>query len=191
MTITLDNSILDAIIFDESIQEAVPSNNYPYFNRKSGLDHYRLLSYLASQVNGKTLIDIGTNSGGSALALSTNKTNKVISYDVYTDIGVVSLQSISNIELRIKDCREDKDDLINSPIIMLDTTHDGIHEKLVYDFLVTGGFSGLLVMDDINYFSGLTNFWNTIQTKKLDITKYGHVTGTGLVVFNDTEIILQ
>ena len=42
-----------------------------------GKEHYKLLAYLSTLFNDTYFIDIGTNYGNSALALSYNNTNKI------------------------------------------------------------------------------------------------------------------
>ena len=48
----------------------------------AGQSEYRLYAYLSTFFNKTTILDIGTRTGGSGLALSYNPTNKVISYDL-------------------------------------------------------------------------------------------------------------
>ena len=45
-------------------------------------EHYKLLAYLSSFFNNETIVDIGTYRGLSALALSYNSSNKIITYDI-------------------------------------------------------------------------------------------------------------
>ena len=52
-----------------------------YFLEAPGKEHYRLLSYISTLYNGVTILDIGTYKGCSALALSFNPSNKVVSFD--------------------------------------------------------------------------------------------------------------
>ena len=48
----------------------------------AGQSEYKLYAYLSTFFNKSTILDIGTRVGGSALALSYNPTNQVISYDL-------------------------------------------------------------------------------------------------------------
>jgi tRNA1(Val) A37 N6-methylase TrmN6 len=48
----------------------------------SGISEYRLYAYLSTLFNQTTILDIGTRTGGSALALSYNPKNNVRSYDI-------------------------------------------------------------------------------------------------------------
>ena len=46
--------------------------------------------------------------------------------------------------------------------------------------------------DDIHLNEQMRVFWENVTDKKIDVTKYGHVTGTGIINFSkDMEIILK
>ena len=57
------------------------------YNNLSGINEYRLYSYLSTLFNNITILDIGTGYGTSAIALSHNETNQVISYNIVDQIG--------------------------------------------------------------------------------------------------------
>lgn len=152
-----------------------------YFWLEPGTEHYKLLAYLSTCWHGATLIDLGTDKGCSALALSYNRSNRVISYDI-EDRKLAPI-SVPNIEFRVKNALEDREDLLRTPLIMLDTAHDGVFEQQVYDMLVTAGYEGLLLLDDIYLNAAMQDFWNRISRDKLDLTPIGHWSGTGLARF--------
>ena len=52
------------------------------FYGKPGYQHYRLLAYLSTLCNNTTILDVGTQFGDSAFALSYNTTNVVHSLDI-------------------------------------------------------------------------------------------------------------
>jgi len=154
-----------------------------YFLEKAGQEHYRLLAYISTLYNGKTLIDIGTYRGCSSLALSYNTNNTVESFDLYELKELTYLPS--NINYNIDNIASDKYiDMINqSPFIMLDTDHDGIFEQELYEFLRSINWKGILLLDDILLCDPMKEFWNNITEEKYDISDLGHITGTGLVYF--------
>ena len=152
-----------------------------YFWLEPGTEHYKLLAYLSTCWNDATLIDLGTDKGCSALALSYNRSNRVISYDI--EDRKRDPISLPNIEFRVKDALEDRDDLISSPLIVLDTAHDGVFERRVYDMLDAAGYEGLLLLDDINLNTAMQDFWRQISREKIDLTPIGHWSGTGLARF--------
>ena len=45
------------------------------------------------------------------------------------------------------------------------------------------GFTGILLVDDINLNDQMRRVWADISRPKLDITSIGHHTGTGAVLF--------
>ncbi len=70
-----------------------------------------------------------------------------------------------------------------APLIMLDTAHDGVFERQVYDMLEAAGYEGLLLLDDIYLNTAMQDFWSQISREKLDLTPIGHWSGTGLARF--------
>lgn len=86
--INLSNATLDSIdlsLFDKYLMQKyrIPHEESGYgFYDKSGKEHYRMLAYLSTLFDNEVILDIGTFQGGSALALSYNKNNTVVSVDV-------------------------------------------------------------------------------------------------------------
>ena len=153
-----------------------------FFWMDAGAEHYRLLAYLSTCYNNSTLIDLGTDKGCSALALSYNPSNHVISYDI--EDRKVQPIDLPNVEFRVKDATEDRNELLASPLILLDTAHDGVFERKVYSLLVEGRYDGLLMLDDIYLNPTMQQFWDRIGLEKIDLTPLGHWSGTGLVRFD-------
>ena len=196
MQITLNNAILDSI--DTNINEY---NDYlfnikSFFHLKSGQEHYRLLIYLSSLFNDVNIFDIGTNEGASAMSLATNKKNTVYSFDI-VNLLPFDFSKKTNIKFNIGNIFSETnykwlDLMLKSPLIFLDTAHDGTFERLCYQFLIDNKYNGILLLDDIHLNNPMKEFWNDIQTEKYDLTKYGHGCGTGMVIFdNSNEVILK
>lgn len=153
-----------------------------YFLAQVGEEHYKLLAYLSTFFNDVLIYDIGTYKGSSAIALSYNKNNRVRSLDIIDNKTITSQPK--NIEWIIGDfLKEPVSDVLSSPLIMIDIDHTGKHEKLMLDFLVEIGWQGFLLFDDIYFNKEMNDFWNSIQYKKCDLTKIGHFSGTGMVLF--------
>ena len=153
-----------------------------FFWLDAGIEHYKLLAYLSTCYNDVTFIDVGTDKGCSALALSYNPSNRVISYDIENRrVGSIDLP---NIEFRIGDAVEDRTELLSAPVIMLDTMHDGVFEQRVYRSLVEWRYEGLLLLDDIYLNPAMERFWSKLRLEKIDLTPLGHFSGTGLVRFD-------
>ena len=161
-------------------------------------EHYKLLNFFSTLYKDCTLIDGGSKSGISALALGYNKNNKVISYDLHKVCPKyeVEYQNIHFVQKNI--LLEDKSVLLSAPLILLDLDpHDGIQETKFFELLRSINYKGLIILDDISteltpkYFSGMKKFWDSIPEKKWDITLVGHGSGTGLVSFGvDIEVLL-
>lgn len=165
--------------------KTVHADTQKYLNLPSG-EHYKLLAYISRKLNNALIFDIGTNFGGSALALADNLNNKVITYDIIPLNGIKD--DVPNIEIRIGNALDDRR-LLSSDVILLDTMHDGVFENEVFNFLKQNNFGGILLLDDIHMNVQMETFWQSIDVKKFDLTKVGHLTGTGLVDFSGKVII--
>lgn len=170
-------------------------------------EHYRLCRFLASHFPGALILDVGTYLGASALSLSLpNHGNTVVSFDVVDHMPppptVCARDAAPDIELRIQDVTDEDNrgvlpallaDARGVPIVMLDVNHDGVAEREVYRILCesTPRFRGLLVVDDIHLNDAMRAFWSddiSSDHKKLDVTRFGHWSGTGIVVFDPSHI---
>jgi predicted O-methyltransferase YrrM len=165
-----------------------------YYDMKSGTQEYRLYSYLTTFFNDTTIIDLGTSHGTSAVSLSHNPTNQVISYDIEDGIHTPGhkIYSKENIEFRIKDILEDLNEENVSTIhyVMIDIDHYGSIEKKLIDRLHELHFSGIILLDDVfhhpdtNIKQCMQELWDSIPYEKYNITKYAHWSGTGLILMN-------
>ena len=156
----------------------------------AGQSEYRLYAYLSTFFHHTTILDIGTRTGGSALALSYNPTNKVRSYDLIEQ-GASSIQK-ENISWNIGDFMEDEDiDWDNVSIVMIDVDpHDGSQERVMMKWLREKGWKGLLLHDDIGPgWPDIQLMWDEIPEEKFDVTEIAHMSGTGLVNFGDAHEI--
>jgi predicted O-methyltransferase YrrM len=168
-----------------------------YFDKKAGEEFYRLISFIASKYPaGSKFVDIGTYYGLSATALASNKDCSVVTYDVYDHItedeSVTTVKNIPNVEFRLKDCIDDMHELASADVIIIDVDpHDGIQEQEMLEKLREVGFRGLMILDDINLNDAMKKFWTNITEKKVEATKYGHWSGTGLVMFGNVDVHLE
>ena len=155
-----------------------------YYKDVAGKEHYRLLSYISLNTDNSVFLDIGTFKGCSALAFSTNLNNTVHSFDVSKSLDLNNIPK--NISFNLDNILQEKykNLILKSNCILLDTFHDGSFEQQFVDYLLNIGFNNILLLDDIYLNDNMTSFWNSISLPKQDITKIGHVTGTGIVFFN-------
>ena len=177
--LTLSNQTLDVLNTNILINYPELSGN-EYFHLTSGKEHYRLLIEISHHFNEEILFDIGTNRCMSAVALSVNKSNKIKSYDIIQILP--ENPKIDNVNFILGDSTKDTD-LQKSRFIFLDVDHDGIYENILYDYLVSINWKGILVLDDIGLNDPMKGFWNRITQRKADLTSIGHWSGTGMVLF--------
>lgn len=170
---------IDLTRFDKHVINPEHRN---YFFDTDFREHYRLIAHLSTFFHGSTLFDIGTNKGYSSLALSYNADNVVVSYDLVACRELGHPEELTHIEYRLGDVRQDSR-LLSSPLIMLDTNHDGEFEHEFYDFLKAHRYQGILFLDDIHLNEPMKAFWQHIEEPKEDITDLGHWSGSGLVIF--------
>lgn len=162
-----------------------------------GKNHYGLLAYIASQLNNTTIIELGTHNGTSSTALSTNSSNKIITFDVRSMYTVQ--KQPENVERVLGNIFElgMENLMLESSFIFLDTLHQGDFEWKVYSFLKENNYKGILLLDDIHWNEPMKKFWKKITTTKYDITEIGHgvcpngAAGTGLVDFGNKVDILE
>lgn len=165
------------------------------FSGVAGNEHYRLLSFFSTKVDNSIILDVGSNHGFSALALSYNPANTVYSFDIEDKVNS-DIKDVTNINFVIDDIldplKREKwhDTIINSAIIFLDIDpHEGNLEYSFYKYLKKNNYKGILICDDIWMFKGMRdNFWFSIPPfEKADLTPFGHFSGTGVVTFFNTK----
>jgi len=154
-------------------------------------EHYRLLAYLSTVVPKTHIVDVGTNRGSSALALSYGG-SPVHTFDVIDLMGDLPrapgvTYHRGNGDLLTDAGREQhRELLLESSLIFLDTDpHEGPPELAFVRWLQRNSYRGILVLDDIWYFKGMRDhLWSRIESVyKVDATDLGHWSGTGLVSF--------
>jgi len=180
---------LNRIDYSNYIKTIMSIPNYQgYFFLEAGKEHYRLISYISTLYNNRTLIDIGTYQGFSALALGYNGQNVVKSYDIKKEkeVDLISkdISLTNNISFYIENILDDLNTLLSSPFIVLDTAHDGIFEEKVIKCLIDNNWNGILLMDDINEYPALSYIWKNLKKEKHELTYKGHWSGTGIAIFN-------
>jgi hypothetical protein len=156
----------------------------------AGHSEYKFYAYLSTFFHKTTILDIGTRTGGSALSLSYNPTNEVVSYDL-VEQGASSIKK-PNITWKIMDFMTDETiDLDNVSIVMIDVDpHDGSQERVMMDWLREKNWKGILIHDDIGPdWPDIQLMWDEIPEEKFDVTEIAHFSGTGLVNFGNSHEI--
>lgn len=165
---------------------------------KPGVSDYPLYAYLSTLFNDTTILEIGTCLGGSALMMSHNESNNIISYDIAKHSNDVP-EKFRNIEFRIGNFMNDNIDYTNIRFLTIDAAHTGREEVEMVKHLESVWEGGLLFLDDIHNNAGgsMQEFWDGIDRDRhdcYDFSELGHGSrlGTGIVNFNkyyDLEII--
>lgn len=165
-----------------------------FFLQKAGQEVYKLLGFISMHSSG-VITDIGTQFGSSALALSLNNQVTVETYDKFKHIPdnnqVQTISNKPNITYKILSAQAVMSKVAESNVIYLDiTTADGLEEIKIMKKLQELNFQGILIIDDIKLSEVMENVWNNVpkELKKLDVTEFGHWSGTGIVVYNPTNI---
>ncbi len=165
-------------------------------------EHYRLLAGLVRTLKPRCIVEIGTAEGMSALALKKNlpPTGRIVTFDI------VPWRSYPNPCLEDGDFQDGRlaqevDDLGNAEaverhrellqgmdLLFIDAAKDGSLERRLIQNLESLHFdqSPLVVFDDIRVWNMLA-IWHELRWPKLDLTSFGHWSGTGLCELAPTE----
>lgn len=155
-------------------------------------EHYRLLPGLCEVLKPEVAVEIGTFTGLGALALA-QVCPRVVTFDLlpWESFGTTALREAdftgTGVEQRLGDLSDpsifagERDLLAQADLIFVDGPKDGRFEPAFLQLLLpvvreTGAF---LVFDDIRVVP-MVRFWRELDMPKLDLTSFGHWSGTGL-----------
>lgn len=168
-----------------------------FFLEQPGKEPYKLLAYLSNQIKGD-ICDLGTLFGSSALALSNNEHNTVLTIDTKRQIpetqGVITIANRSNIKSMIASAQAILPYISTCKLVYMDFDSQNTEElQKVVNELDYYKFKGILVINDIYVNDYMKAFWENIPNhlKKIDVTRVGHYTGTGIVVYDPESIDIE
>ncbi len=162
-------------------------------------EHYRLLAGLVAYLKPTTIIEVGTETGLSAICMK-----KYLPPDGHlVTFDLIPWKEFSNTCLMDEDftdgrLKQELADLANpvtfktyvpllakADFIFLDGPKDGHFEPALAALLDTVPFTKppLVLFDDIRD-RNMLRFWRELKHSKLDISSFGHWTGTGLVAWS-------
>jgi predicted O-methyltransferase YrrM len=165
-------------------------------------EHYRLLKAITKVLKPKTVIEIGTYRGLGCLTLKSGigSDARVITYDIFPweEIPGSHLRKEDwdeSLQFRRKDlCNpEDAADewntLISADLIFVDAAKDGHMEREFINLFYKVPFlrPPVIIFDDIR-FPEMCMIWRDIKKPKLDVTSFGHWSGTGLIDWIPSEL---
>jgi predicted O-methyltransferase YrrM len=168
----------------------------PYYPDVWPGEHYKLLAGLILAGRAQTVIEIGTSTGLSALAMLTvmPQNSRLVTFDLIPwknfedtclrdeDFADGRLSQIIDDVCDPKVMRKHAELFTKAGIIFADGPKDGRFKYAFLDRLKELHLvsTPLVVFDDIRLLNMLS-LWRGIQKPKLDLTSFGHWTGTGLV----------
>lgn len=179
------------------ISSRIPKQEINYIDIYPG-EHYNLLAAIIQVMQPKTVIELGTHLGYSALCMKKYLPpgGKIYTFDVIPWSGFEStILKEEDFDEKLVQCIDDitqeqifqkyKPVIEEADLIFMDALKDGIQE---YKFLKN--FSAiqfkkkcLFVFDDIRLWNML-DIWFHMTKPKLDLTSFGHWSGTGIVEWN-------
>lgn len=158
-------------------------------------EHYRLLAALTTLLRPTTVIEIGTFTGWATLVLCKYlpEGGRVATFDIipWKELAHTCLQTSDFADGRLVQHVDDLADpavankhralLASAELIFIDGPHDGPTEYRMLEQLAKVPFitPPLLVFDDIKL-PTMLKFWRDLPYAKLDVTSFGHWSGTGL-----------
>ncbi len=160
-------------------------------------EHYRLLAALGQVLTPRTIIEIGTATGLSALALRAGApAATVATFDIvpWAEYPGTALREDDFADGRLVQHLDDlsqpagvdthRDLLRSASLIFIDAAKDGEQESRFLELLRAVDYEAppVVVFDDIRQWKMLA-IWRAIELPKLDLTSFGHWSGTGLVDF--------
>lgn len=157
-------------------------------------EHYRLLAGLARTAGPRRIVEVGTATGAGTVALleGAPPEARVITYDLQAwdsfpgtvlrpedfETGRVE-QRLGNL-LDVDYFRQQEGDLRGADLIFVDAPKDRVFEPAVLPRIAELMQPGtLLVLDDIRLLPMIT-VWEDLRLRKLDLTSFGHWSGTGI-----------
>ncbi len=160
-------------------------------------EHYKLLAGIIQVLKPKIVIEIGTAKGLSSLSMKKflAEDAKIVTYDIISwkdyptgnylkeeDFKDGRLIQYTDDLSSDEGFRKHMDLLANADLIFADAAKDGTQEQLFIDNFKKVKFakSPIIVFDDIRLWNML-KIWRDLDMPKLDITSFGHWSGTGLV----------
>ncbi|MGO9641295.1 MAG: O-methyltransferase [Candidatus Acidiferrales bacterium] len=171
----------------------------PYYPEIWPGEHYKLLAGLVAAQQPMRVVEVGTAQGWSALAMqgSLPLGGELITFDIapWTDFGNTALRASDFESGNLRQMLGDLSDkaffsqcaelLSGCDLLFVDAPKDGVFEPAFLERLSTIQLppNALVVFDDVRL-RNMLKIWREIKRPKLDLTSFGHWTGTGLVDWN-------
>jgi len=159
-------------------------------------EHYRLLAALVHVLQPQVVIEIGTYTGLSALSMKTTlpPSSRLVTFDItaWQSVPKALLNASDFADGRLSQIVDDitvplgaarySDLLASADLIFIDAAKDSVMESRLLNIFDSMNFrhSPIIALDDIRL-RNMLSVWRSISRPKLDLTSFGHWSGTGLV----------
>ena len=159
-------------------------------------EHYRLLAGLVSALQPRRIVEVGTETGASAVAMREYlpSEGKITTFDIvpWSEFPGTALRDSDFgdgwLEQRVEDptissgFERNRTIFEDADLIFLDAAKDGEMEARILGFLYSlpHDKQRILVLDDTRLMNMIST-WHAIRLPKQDMTSFGHWTGTGIV----------
>lgn len=189
-TCWIESAIDTTILYNEQLDDS------KYFNVLPG-EHYRLLSGICKKENPSIVVEIGTYTGMGTKTIqeACSDLTKIHTFDIipWTSFDShLTAESFDNarikqhlVDLSVPSNFSSYSKLFQeADIIFLDGPKDAKFEFKFLNLLSTikpntSNKKRYLIIDDIKFLN-MGRCWNMIKSPKIDLTSYGHWTGTGI-----------
>jgi len=171
----------------------------PYYPEIWPGEHYKLLAGLVAVLQPKRVVEIGTAQGWSALGLQIHlpQGSELITFDIvpWKEMGNTAFRTVDFASGDLRQVLGDLSDkaffaecaelLSGCDLLFVDAPKDNIFEPKFLENLSTIQLpaNAIVVFDDVRLWNML-RVWREIKRPKLDLTSFGHWTGTGLIDWN-------
>jgi len=161
-------------------------------------EHYKLLASIIKNIQPAIVVEVGTHLGYSALCMKKfmPDNGRIITFDVIPWNGFEdTILAETDFDAKLEQCTDDltkwedvvkhRNMLENADVVFLDALKDGKQEYLFLENFSKLSFKKkcLFIFDDIRLWNML-DIWYNLDKPKLDMTSFGHWSGTGLVEWN-------
>lgn len=190
--------VSEAITIDlTDISSRIKSGHTNYIDIYPG-EHYKLLAAIVKKICPCIVVELGTHLGYSSLCMKKFLpqdgiiyTFDVIPWNQFTDTILIEKDFDAGLvqytdDLTIPDKVSKHHTLLeNADIVFMDALKDGKQEYLFLENFSRIRFKKkcLFIFDDIRLWNML-DIWYNMDKPKLDLTSFGHWSGTGLVEWN-------
>lgn len=181
----------------KEVSARIPNPEVDYISIYPG-EHYNLPAAIVNMLQPKTIVELGTHLGYSALCMKKYlpPSGKLFTFDVIPWNGFNNtILKQSDFDSQLVQCVDDitnkqvfekyRPMLEDAELIFMDALKDGVQEYKFLENLSTVKFKNkcLFVFDDIRLWNML-DIWFHMDKPKLDLTSFGHWSGTGIVEWN-------